>query len=99
MSVKVDAMGKQCPIPVVLAKKALEGMTAPGTLEVLVDNEVAVQNLSKLAASCQLPVRAEKTGEKRFSVTMEVCAPVQPAEETVCAPDARVDLGGGRGFN
>ena len=37
MSVKVDAMGKQCPIPVVLAKKALEGMTVPGTLEVLVD--------------------------------------------------------------
>ena len=51
MSVKVDAMGKQCPIPVVLAKKALEGMTVPGTLEVLVDNEVAVQNLSKLAGS------------------------------------------------
>ena len=92
MSVKVDAMGKQCPIPVVLAKKALEGMTVPGTLEVLVDNEVAVQNLSKLAASCQLPVRAEKTGEKRFSVTMEVSAPVQPAEETACAPDARGDL-------
>ena len=92
MSVTVNAMGKQCPIPVVLAKKALEGMTVPGTLEILVDNEAAVQNLSKLAASCQLPVRAEKTGEKRFSVTMEVCTPVQPAAETVCAPDARGDL-------
>ena len=56
------------------------------------DNEAAVQNLSKLAASCQLPVRAEKTGEKRFSVTMEVSAPVQTAEETACAPDARGDL-------
>ena len=92
MSVKVDAMGKQCPIPVVLAKKALEGMTAPGTLEVLVDNEVAVQNLSKLAASCNLPVRAEKTAEGRFTVTMEVSAPVRPAGESVCAPDARGDL-------
>ena len=92
MSVKVDAMGKQCPIPVVLAKKALEGMTVPGTLEVLVDNEVAVQNLSKLAASCNLPVRAEKMAEGQFTVTMEVSAPVQPAGETVCAPDARGDL-------
>lgn len=92
MSVKVDAMGKQCPIPVVLAKKALEGMTVPGTLEVLVDNEVAVQNLSKLAASCNLPVRAEKMAEDQFTVTMEVSAPVQPAGETVCAPDARGDL-------
>ena len=92
MSVKVDAMGKQCPIPVVLAKKALEGMTVPGTLEVLVDNEVAVQNLSKLAASGNLPVHAEKTAEGQFTVTMEVSAPVQPAGETVCAPDARGDL-------
>ena len=92
MSVVVDALGKQCPIPVVMAKKALAELQPPDTLEILVDNEAAVQNLSKLAASCQLPVRAEKTGEKRFSVTMEVCAPVQPAAETVCAPDARGDL-------
>ena len=92
MSVVVDALGKQCPIPVVMAKKALAELQTPDTLEILVDNEAAVQNLSKLAASCQLPVRAEKTGEKRFSVTMEVSAPVQPAEETVCAPDARGDL-------
>ena len=44
-----------------------------------------------LRMACQ-SVRAEKTGEKRFSVTMEVSAPVRPAEETVCAPDARGDL-------
>ena len=92
MSVVVDALGKQCPIPVVMAKKALAELQTPDTLEILVDNEAAVQNLSKLAASCQLPVRTEKTGEKRFSVTMEVSAPVQPVEETVCAPDARGDL-------
>ena len=92
MSVTVNAMGKQCPIPVVLAKKALEGMTVPNTLEVLVDNEAAVQNLSKLAASCQLPVRAEKTAEGQFTVTMEVSAPVQPAKETACAPDALGDF-------
>ena len=88
MSVVVDALGKQCPIPLVMAKKALAELQTPDTLEILVDNEAAVQNLSKLAASCQLPVRAEKTGEKRFSVTMEVCA-----------PDARGDLGVARGFN
>ena len=79
MSVVVDALGKQCPIPVVMAKKALAELQTPDTLEILVDNEAAVQNLSK-------------TGEKRFSVTMEVSAPVRPAEETVCAPDARGDL-------
>ena len=79
MSVVVDALGKQCPIPVVMAKKALAELQTPDTLEILVDNEAAVQNLSKLAASCQLPVRAETTGEKRFSVTMEASAPMSRA--------------------
>ena len=51
MSVVVDALGKQCPIPVVMAKKALAELQTPDTLEILVDNEAAVQNLSKLAAS------------------------------------------------
>ena len=46
MSVVVDALGKQCPIPVVMAKKALAELQTPDTLEILVDNEAAVQNLS-----------------------------------------------------
>ena len=40
-TVKVNAVGDTCPIPVVKAKKALSAMTEPGTLEVSVDNEVA----------------------------------------------------------
>lgn len=92
MSVTVNAMGKQCPVPVVMAQKALEDMQVPGVLEVLVDNETAVQNLSRLAASCQLPVHAEKTGEGQFTVSMEVTAPVQVREETGCIPETRGDL-------
>ena len=38
-------MGKQCPIPVVMARQALQGMQTPDTLVVLVDNEVAVHIL------------------------------------------------------
>ena len=37
MSQTVDAMGKQCPIPVVMARQALQGMQTPDTLVVLVD--------------------------------------------------------------
>ena len=36
MSVVVDALGKQCPIPVVMAKKALAELQTPDTLEILV---------------------------------------------------------------
>ena len=45
----VDALGEQCPIPVVKATKALGEMKEPGLLEVHVDNEIAVQNVMRLA--------------------------------------------------
>lgn len=49
-TVIVDAVGDQCPIPVVKATKALREMREPGALEVRVDNEIAVQNLTRMAA-------------------------------------------------
>ena len=52
-------------------------MTEPGTLEVRVDNEIAVQNLTRMAAGNHLPVQAEKKGEHLFVVTMEVAEPVE----------------------
>ena len=45
--IKVDAMGDQCPIPVIKTKKALKEITETTLVEVHVDNEIAVQNLSK----------------------------------------------------
>ena len=95
-TVIVDAVGEPCPIPVVKATKALRELGEPGTLEVRVDNEIAVQNLTRMAAGNHLPVQAEKKGEHLFVVTMEVAEPVgdAPAEEPAltCVPDARGDL-------
>lgn len=48
-NVKVNAVGDQCPIPVVKATKALGEFKEAGTLEVQVDNEIAIQNLTRLA--------------------------------------------------
>lgn len=48
MKTIIDARGETCPIPVVKAKKALES-TAVECLDIYVDNEIAVQNLEKLA--------------------------------------------------
>lgn len=36
-NILVNAVGEQCPIPVVKATRALRAMTEPGTLEVRVD--------------------------------------------------------------
>ena len=45
----VDARGKSCPQPVVLALHALPQLKAGEELDVLVDNEAAVENLRRMA--------------------------------------------------
>ncbi len=61
-----DARGMACPLPVVNAKKASEEMTNGGTLTVLVDNEIAVQNLTKFGNSKGFTVSSEKKADKDF---------------------------------
>lgn len=95
--ITVNAMGEQCPIPVVKASKALREMTGPGALEVLVDNEIAVQNLTRLGASQGCAVQAEKRGEGAYAVRILVqSAPAgggaEESQAAPCIPDARGDL-------
>lgn len=50
MEARVDARGLLCPEPVLLTKKAIE--KAPGGIvEVLVDNNAARENVSRLAGN------------------------------------------------
>ena len=46
---QIDERGNACPIPVVHTKKALESMNGETKLVVLVDNEPAVQNVTRFA--------------------------------------------------
>ena len=47
---KVNAMGDTCPIPVVKTKEAIRQLGADGgVVETLVDNDIAVQNLTTTA--------------------------------------------------
>lgn len=88
----VNAVGDQCPIPVVKATKALKGMTEPGTLEIQVDNETAVQNLCRLADSKNLKAFAEKKEEKLFVVTIQVDQLLEDGKEeeaACCIPERR----------
>jgi len=61
MSETVDARGLDCPQPVVLAKKALEKAVK---VTVIVDNETARENVSRLAASqgCIVSVEEKEEG-------------------------------------
>ena len=88
--ITVNAMGDNCPIPVIKTKKAMAALTGPETIEVLVDNEVAVQNVTKMASSSGGKVTSEKLGDAEYKVTIEMeGAPAADGAEAVCAPDAR----------
>lgn len=92
----VDAKGLACPLPVVNAKEAADSMTAGGTLTVLVDNEVAVQNLTRFASKRGYEVKSNKKGDYEFEVIMNVTAcgnanisASEEEEEINCIVDSR----------
>ena len=89
--VKVDARGDACPLPVVKAKKAIAELNGAGEVEILVDNEIAVQNLTKMAQQKGLVYSAEKLAEREYSVRFTVGEAVPECEEKAeaCAPDTR----------
>ena len=91
MQKTIDCRGMACPLPVVNAKKAAEALQAGDTLTVLVDNEIAVQNLQRYAANCGHTASGEKTAEQAFAVTIGICqtAAEPTAQVPACIPDAR----------
>lgn len=95
MEKMVNAMGMACPLPVVETKKALETFNEAGVLTVLVDNEIAVQNVTRFASSKQLEAKAEKLGETQFQIVITVAGEqkAEPASaeesEPVCLMDGR----------
>ncbi len=70
--IQVNAIGDNCPIPVVKTKKAMQELGGAGVVEVLVDNEVAVTNVSKMATNAGATVASEKVADKEYRITIEV---------------------------
>lgn len=82
----VNAIGDACPIPVVKTKKAIEALTADETVVVLVDNETALQNVTKAARTMGFEVQQETVSDKEFKITIQVVKGVAaPAEEAPAA--------------
>ena len=86
-----DARGMACPLPVVNAKKQSEQLGAGDVLTVLVDNEIAVQNLCRFASHKGYTAMAEKKSDKEYAVVMNITAGApnaeEDAQETVCHAD------------
>lgn len=91
--IKVNAIGDNCPIPVIKTKNAMKELTGPDTIEVLVDNEIAVQNVTKMAQASGGTVTSEKKSEKEYRILIEMeGAPSKEEEEVSCIPDKRGDM-------
>ena len=93
----LDERGKACPLPVVETKKALEAAASGETARVLVDNEIAVQNLRKLADHKGWSFCGEKRGGGDFQawITREAGESLseekqRETEEPEC-PDCRTE--------
>lgn len=78
----IDAKGKLCPIPLIMTKKALVELTENEALEVLIDNETSVKNVTRYLEEMGLKpsikndgsiyhVFVNKTGEFNESVKAE----------------------------
>ena len=70
--IKVNALGDACPIPVVKTKNAIKELGGSGVVEVSVDNEIAVQNLNKMAKQKNYEFSYEKKSDNEYIVTMGV---------------------------
>lgn len=84
MNRTVDARGLACPLPVVNTKNEMKTMNEGETVEVLVDNEIAVQNLTKFANVRNHGVQSEKIADNEYRVVITAGKPIEqaaPAEE------------------
>ena len=61
---QIDARGKACPQPVIMAKKEIDGGCRD--LTILVDNRTAVENLTRLGNSAGMQVTAGDNGNGLF---------------------------------
>ena len=89
-TIQINAIGEACPLPVIKTKKAMADLDS-GRLEILVDNEIAVQNVQKYVNSAG----GQSTVEQRdgyFCVSVEKPggAPREEGNGNVPVPDCPV---------
>ena len=59
---RINCVGDICPVPVIKTKKAVAEMDVSQGLEIIVDNEIAVQNISKFLNSVGCEYSTDKDG-------------------------------------
>ncbi len=81
MEIRVNAVGLPCPKPVIETKKALASINE-GNIITIVDNDIARENVSKLAKSMNLHYSVSEVGE-HFEISIFKGAYAQSPEDFV----------------
>ena len=71
---QVNCIGDVCPVPVIKTKKAMKELGENDVLEVIVDNEVAVSNVTKLAQNAGAAVAVDRVGPQEMHLTISMSA-------------------------
>ena len=70
--IEVNAMGKVCPIPVIMTKKVLRENTTGENIMIRVDNEIATQNLIKMAGQLNIKSNVTKLSDAEYTVLYDL---------------------------
>jgi selenium metabolism protein YedF len=81
--IEVDARGMACPIPVVKTRQAIANLNGAGEVETLVDNEIAVQNLKKMADQKGYDVESQAENDGSFRVKMKILRAESESHEKI----------------
>jgi len=65
----IDARGLSCPQPAMMARQALQKLSK-GTLEVIVDNSTARENVSRIATNLGWEINIDERAEDDVHLTM-----------------------------
>ncbi len=81
----IDAKGQLCPMPLIMTKKALSEIAGNETLEILIDNDTSVKNVSRFLHEHEMTVKTEKQGDVyRLLVTKTGTIPEAVKAEEYC---------------
>ena len=96
---KIDAIGKPCPFPVILAKNALKNILE-GIVEITVDNEISCQNVEKLCKESKFKYEILKKENDIFIIIItktgkELMEIEERREENIVVVIPSDEMGGG----
>lgn len=66
--IKINAKGDICPIPIIKTKKELKNIEKDGTVLVIVDNEIAKENLEKMAKELGYKYSSKTVNKEHYEV-------------------------------